>query len=117
MAVNKNKAKTEYLPYDLTLIPKLALLSLGAFFKAQKQSSKYGDGNENWKKALFDKEWQLERANHALAHLLEFTELLSNNQQYTPSALEHLTKAAWYCLVEIDLIFNEDMQQNRDDQK
>lgn len=94
----REKAQTSILPYDLAQIPRAFLLRLGRVFREGEIS--YGPGN--WQRGMGDKAYQLERANHALAHLLAYIECLST-RDYAWQAEDNLAKVAWFCATQIEL--------------
>src|SRR6266699_2405019 len=71
----KDKALTDIEDFSLTEIPYEALKRVGKVFK---EGLKYGKGN--WRKGFNDKEFQLERANHALKHLLSYIHELETGE-------------------------------------
>jgi len=83
------KAKTEHLGTNLDQIPFEGLEAVGKIFA--EGAIKYG--RDNWKKGTGDKEYQLERLNHAIRHLM----LYANDDR----SEAHLAKVAWFCLTQI----------------
>lgn len=83
------KAKTDNLKCRLIDIPFIALQKIGEIF--QEGAIKYGVGN--WKKGVGDKEFQGERANHAIRHLMLWVG--------SDRGEEHLAKVAWFCITQL----------------
>lgn len=83
------KAKTEHLGTNLDQIPFEGLEAVGKIFA--EGAIKYG--RDNWKKGVGDKEYQLERLNHAIRHLM----LYANGDR----SEAHLAKVAWFCLTQL----------------
>jgi predicted transcriptional regulator len=95
-------AKSEILHTGLSQIPLSALRKIGSIFV--EGQLKYG--RDNWKKGAFNKSYQLERAEHALVHFLEYLHQESNDGS-TP--IQQLAKVAWFCVTQIDTIEREDL--------
>lgn len=93
----EHKAKTDVLEFDLTQIPTESLVRIGAIFK--EGELKYG--LNNWRNGAFDRQFQRERANHALHHLMLSIDSLFNN---TLSREDDLAKVAWYCVTQMELV-------------
>lgn len=93
-----DKAKSDKLEYDLCSIPLEGLERLGRVFKEGERSKKYG--KDNWLKGVGDKEYQLERANHALKHLLEYIRMLRYGYKNTE---DDLAKVSWFCMTQMEL--------------
>jgi len=122
----EKKAQSDTESFDLTQIPMQALLRLGAIFK--EGESKYG--RANWRKGIADKAYQLERANHALKHLLVYIHLLETgeylgsyklnatltsldgNRQQGIAGYEEddLAKVMWFCVTQCELERLESVQ-------
>ncbi len=104
------KAKTEKVGSDLTQIPMTALVQLGAVFVEGEE--KYG--RENWQRGLHDMEYQLERANHALLHLLHHIEAMKAGRTHQlDSAVEmNLAKVMWFCATQMELERREMLMRN-----
>jgi len=113
-AVGISVAKTDKEDFDLTEILYESLVRVARVFR--EGSIKYG--KDNWKKGIGDKEYQLERANHALKHLLVYIhelktgeylgELKYKNSSYEDGALlgekeDDLSKVMWFCMTQIEL--------------
>lgn len=115
---DSNKVKTIKEKFSLTQIPLSSLQRLGMIFR--EGELKYGKGD--WRNGVGNKEYQLERANHALKHLLiyihelEYGEYLGevNTQEYSNDNAdlyieeieEHeddLAKVMWFCATQIEL--------------
>lgn len=84
------KAKSDKVNTGLTLIPLYSLLDLGKIFI---EGIRYG--KDNWKKGVGDKEYQEERLEHALLHLIKWKE--------GDRSEEHLAKVAWFCFTQLEL--------------
>jgi hypothetical protein len=91
-------AATDKEPFSLTQIPCSALLRLGAVFR--EGEPKYGRGN--WRRGVHDKDYQIERANHALKHLLWYVHALETGERLG-EAEDHLAKVAWFCVTQMEL--------------
>ena len=104
------KAETEKIGSDLTQIPMTALVQLGAVFVEGEK--KYG--RENWQRGLYDMEYQLERANHALLHLLRHIDAMKagRTQQIDSDVELNLAKVMWFCATQIELERMETLVQN-----
>lgn len=94
---NTTKAKTEILDTGVSQIPYEALEAIGKIFK--EGELKYG--KDNWKKGIGDLEYQEQRLEHAIRHLI----LYANGEREfcnEPYRLEdHLAKVAWFCVTQI----------------
>ena len=84
------KAATDKVGTGLVLIPLYSLLALGKIFI---EGLRYG--RDNWKKGVNDKEYQEERLEHALLHLIKYKE--GNRSE------AHLAKVAWFCFTQLEL--------------
>jgi len=84
-----NKPKTEVLGTALRCLPYEGLVEIGKIFEEGRK--KYG--LDNWKKGINDTAYQEERLEHALRHLM----LWSNGDR----AENHLAKVAWFCLTQL----------------
>ena len=96
------KVKTDIENFDLTQIPYEALRRLVIIFK--EGEVKYGRGN--WRNGQNDRTWQLERANHALKHLLLHIHQLETGECLTVVNLadeDDLAKVMWYCAIKSEL--------------
>ena len=91
-----SKAASDKVGTGLLLIPLYSLLAIGKIFI---EGLRYG--KDNWKKGVRDKEYQEERLEHALLHLIKYKE-----GDRTES---HLAKIAWFCFTQIELERLEDM--------
>jgi hypothetical protein len=85
---NTNESKTEQLGLALDQIPFEGLEEIGKIFV--EGSIKYG--RDNWKSNP-TKEYQVERLNHAIRHLM----LWANGDR----SESHLAKVAWFCITQI----------------
>jgi hypothetical protein len=86
-----DKAKSDKLGLGLVLIPFHSIYRIGAIFI---EGLRYG--RDNWKKGLFDKEYQEERLEHALNHLFLYKE--------GDTSEDHLAKVAWFCITQMELL-------------
>lgn len=100
-----SNVKTDKEEFSLTQIPVSSLLRLGAIFK--EGEVKYG--KDNWKKGVNDKEYQLERLNHALKHLLLYSHYLETGE-YLDEVIDDkgrreddLAKVMWFCATQIEI--------------
>lgn len=84
------KAKTEVLGTAIRQIPVHSLQEIGRIF--EEGAAKYG--RDNWKKGVNDKEYQEERLEHAITHLLRY----ANGD----TSENHLAKVAWYCVTQLE---------------
>jgi len=84
------KAATDKVDTGLILIPLYSLLNLGAVFI---EGLRYG--RDNWRKGVNDKEYQEERLEHALLHLIKYKE--------GDRSEEHLAKVMWFCTTQLEL--------------
>ena len=131
-----SQAKTNVEEFDLTQIPYSSLIRLGKVFQEgdTKYSNRvYSDDKSkvilgNWYKGIGNKEYQLERANHALKHLLIYiheletgeyvgklstkveTKNISHTTSDTGECIEEvlekeddLAKVMWFCATQIEL--------------
>jgi len=95
--------KTDIENFDLTQIPLEAEKRIGKIFR--EGEVKY-DRN-NWRKGINNKEYQLERANHALKHLkiyihqLEFDEYIGEIKDGVPE--DDLAKVGWFVATACEL--------------
>lgn len=85
-----SKAASDKVGTGLLLIPLYSLLAIGKIFI---EGLRYG--KDNWKKGVHDKEYQEERLEHALLHLIKYKE---GDRTET-----HLAKIAWFCFTQIEL--------------
>lgn len=84
------KAKTDKVGTGLLLIPFYSLLRIGAIFI---EGLRYG--KDNWKKGANDKEYQEERLEHVMLHLIKWKE--------GDRSEDHLAKVSWFCLTQMEL--------------
>jgi len=84
------KAGTDKVGTGLVLIPWYSILELGKIFI---EGLRYG--RDNWKKGVNDKEYQEERLEHAMLHLLKWKEGDRSEQ--------HLAKVMWFCATQLEL--------------
>jgi hypothetical protein len=98
---NDAPAKTNRLPRDLTDIPHVALQRIADIFAEGRP--KYG--KDNWCNGVKDDEYQLERANHALDHLLAYTEW--RRGRGPKPAEDCLAKVAWFCVTQMWIEWKE----------
>lgn len=88
--VQPNKAKSDKVGTGLVLIPWYSILAIGKIFI---EGLRYG--KDNWKKGVNDKDYQEERLEHAMLHLLKWKE--------GDRTEEHLAKVAWFCVTQLEL--------------
>lgn len=93
-------AKTELLDTGLTQIPHSAKKEIGKIFSEGEK--KYG--RDNWKKGVYNKPYQRERAEHAYVHFSEYLDGSSNDGS---SPIQQLAKMAWFCVTQIDTLIRE----------
>jgi hypothetical protein len=84
------KAKTDKLNTGLVMVPFYSVLRIAAIFV---EGLRYG--RDNWKKGVNDKEFQEERLEHALLHLIKYKE--------GDTTEDHLAKVAWFCVTQMEL--------------
>jgi len=84
------KAKTDKSNTGLVLIPFYSILRIGRIFV---EGLRYG--RDNWKKGVGDQEFQEERLEHALLHLIKWKE--------GDRTEDHLAKVAWFCVTQMEL--------------
>lgn len=85
-----DKAKSDKVNTGLTLIPWYSILEIGKIFI---EGLRYG--RDNWKKGVHDKEYQEERLEYAMLHLIKWKE--------GDRSEEHLAKVAWFCVTQLEL--------------
>ena len=103
------KAKTEILGTGVSQIPTVAIRKIGSIFiEGQK---KYG--RDNWKLGTGDKDYQLERLEHALEHFLNAKDLLTGDTEMTSreEVAIQLAKVAWFCVTEIYHLNEEEREE------
>jgi len=87
------KANTDKLNMGKRFIPRSALNRLGEVFI---EGLRYDvNGETNWKKGVFDDEYQHERLEHALDHLWKWIE--------GDRSEDHLAKVMWFCATQMEL--------------
>lgn len=117
---NPTQPKTDKEEYCLTEIPLSALIRLGKIFK--EGHGKYG--KHNWRNGVDNKEYQIERCNHAIKHLLIYAHELEtgeyigklkgqesiNGQTNEEATLfigkireDDLAKVMWFCVTQMEL--------------
>jgi hypothetical protein len=84
------KAATDKVGTGLILIPFYSILRIGGIFI---EGLRYG--KDNWKKGVNDKEYQEERLEHAMLHLIKWKE--------GDRTEDHLAKVAWFCVTQLEL--------------
>lgn len=84
------KAKTEVLGTAIRQIPVASLQAIGSIF--EEGAAKYG--RNNWLKGTGDREYQEERLEHAITHLM----LYANGDR----SENHLAKVAWFCVTQLE---------------
>lgn len=90
MKTETTRAASDKVGTGLILIPLYSLLALGKIFI---EGLRYG--KDNWKKGVHDKEYQEERLEHALLHLIKYKE--------GDRSEAHLAKVAWFCFTQLEL--------------
>lgn len=85
-----SKAASDKVGTGLVLIPLYSLLNLGKIFI---EGLRYG--RDNWKKGVNNKEYQEERLEHAILHLIKYKE--------GDRSEEHLAKVSWFCFTQLEL--------------
>lgn len=93
-----NKAQSDKIGYGLTMIPYHSIIRIGKIFV---EGLRYG--RDNWKKGVGDKEYQEERLEHALRHIMLWKE--------GDRSEDHLAKVAWFCVTQLELERLEDAQK------
>lgn len=91
-------AKTDREAFSLTQIPCHALVRLGAVFR--EGEVKYGRGN--WRHGVGDRAYQLERANHALKHLLWYVHRLETGEEIGEGE-DNVGRVMWWCATQMEL--------------
>jgi hypothetical protein len=94
----KEEAGTDKSGTGLVLIPFYSIIRLGSIFV---EGLRYG--RDNWKKGVNDKEYQEERLEHAMVHLIKWKE--------GDRTEDHLAKVAWFCVTQLEL---ERLEQQND---
>lgn len=99
----KYVVKTDTEDFDLTQIPYSSLVRVAKVFR--EGELKYGKGN--WRHGKNDRDYQLERANHALKHLLIYIHDLQHNEYlgttFNTKKEDDLAKVIWFCCTQIEL--------------
>lgn len=88
--LSPGKAATDRVEAGLVLIPFYSVLRLGKIFV---EGLRYG--KDNWKKGVHDKEYQEERLEHAMLHLIKWKE--------GDRTEDHLAKVMWFCTTQMEL--------------
>ena len=91
------KAKSDKANTGLVMVPFYSVLRIASIFV---EGLRYG--KDNWKKGVGDKEFQEERLEHALLHLIKWKE--------GDRSEDHLAKVAWFCVTQMELERLEDLQ-------
>jgi hypothetical protein len=92
------KAKTDKVGTGLTMVPMYSVLEIGKIFV---EGLRYG--KDNWKKGVNDPDFQEERLEHALLHLMKWKE--------GDRSEAHLAKVAWFCVVQLELERLENLEK------
>lgn len=92
------KAKSDKLETGLSMIPYHSVMRLGRVFV---EGLRYG--RDNWKQGVNDEEYQRERLEHAMRHLMLWT-----NGDRTE---DHLAKVMWFCATQLELERLENQSQ------
>lgn len=95
----EEKAKSDIEISDLCSVPFMALWRVGQIFREGKR--KYGAGN--WRRGAGDREYQIERANHAIKHLMIYVHRLQYGEHIGVAGEDDLAKTAWFCLTQMEL--------------
>lgn len=96
---NPVRAKTEVLGTATHRIPLHSLREIGKIIK--EGDAKYG--RDNALKGVGNKEFQEERLEHAIDHLLRYAQ--GDTEE------NHLAKVAWYCIYQLEWLRLEQQQQ------
>lgn len=103
--------RTDKEPYDLTQMPFEAEKRIGAIFI--EGESKYG--RDNWKKGTGNKQYQIERANHALKHLKIYIHQLTTGEEIgefkNGEPEDDLAKVAWFCCTQMEIERLESLEE------
>ncbi len=95
--MSPNEACTEYADFDL--VQNEAERRLGVIFRE-------GEGKyrrNNWRSGSTDREYQLERANHALKHLRIYIHQLEFGEHLGEADEDDLAKVMWFCATQMEL--------------
>ena len=84
------RAKSDIVGTGLILIPWYSILAIGKIFI---EGLRYG--RDNWKKGVKDPQYQEERLEHAMLHLIKWKE--------GDRTEAHLAKVAWFCVTQLEL--------------
>ena len=84
------RAKSDIVGTGLILIPWYSILAIGKIFI---EGLRYG--RDNWKKGVKDPQYQEERLEHAMLHLIKWKE--------GDRSEAHLAKVAWFCVTQLEL--------------
>jgi len=84
------KANSDKVGTGLLMIPFYSILAIGKIFV---EGLRYG--KDNWKKGVNDIEYQEERLEHAMLHLIKWKE--------GDRSEAHLAKVAWFCVTQLEL--------------
>lgn len=110
-SASASAARTDKEPYDLTQIPFEAEKRIGAVFV--EGESKYG--RDNWKKGTGNKQYQIERANHALKHLKIYIHQLTTGEEIgefkNGEPEDDLAKVAWFCCTQMEIERLESLEE------
>ena len=103
------KAKTEKIGTGVSQIPTVAIRKIGSIFVEGER--KYG--RDNWKSGTGDKDYQLERLEHALEHFLNAKDMLSGDTDDVSreQIAIQLAKVAWFCVTEIYHLNEEEKEE------
>lgn len=92
------KAKTDKVGTGLTMIPMYSVMEVGKIFV---EGLRYG--KNNWKNGVNDPDYQEERLEHAILHLMKWKE--------GDRSESHLAKVAWFCLTQLELERLENLEK------
>jgi hypothetical protein len=92
-----SKAKSDKSNTGLVMVPWYSIMRIGKIFV---EGLRYG--RDNWKKGVNDKEYQEERFEHAMVHLIKYKE--------GDTTEDHLAKVAWFCVTQMELMRLEQLE-------
>lgn len=92
------KAKTDKVGTGLTMVPMYSVMEIGKIFV---EGLRYG--KDNWKNGVNDPDYQEERLEHAILHLMKWKE--------GDRSESHLAKVAWFCVTQLELERLENLEK------
>jgi len=92
------KAKTDKVGTGLTMVPMYSVMEIGKIFV---EGLRYG--KDNWKNGVNDPDYQEERLEHAILHLMKWKE--------GDRSESHLAKVAWFCVTQLALERLENLEK------